>query len=139
LDFYWLKNWWDLILLNFENPNMWTTNISNSSLQLKQETIQKSHEKSTYPTQGQNYSLHTKTFPTIPIMWRFIGGNSVLWGDKGEAKNWKIFIYRLIPGQRHNKKAFNKKRFSFLEFVLRRPSRNFPYTVRNCKRFLLGM
>jgi hypothetical protein len=76
----------------------------------KQETIQKSNEKPTVPTQGQNYSkvtLHTKTFSTMPIMWRLVGGNPVFWGDKGEATKWKIFINRLIPGQRH-KRAFNK-------------------------------
>jgi hypothetical protein len=82
---------------------------------IKQETIQKSNEKPTVPTQGQTYSkvtLHTKTFPTIPIMRRLIGGNPVFWGDKGEATKWKIFIYRLIPGQRHKrdcKKQFLKK------------------------------
>jgi hypothetical protein len=74
----------------------------------RQETIQKSNEKPTVPTQGQNYSevtLHTKTFPTKPIMRRLVGGNPVFWGDKGEATKLKIFIYRPIPGQRH-KRAF---------------------------------
>jgi hypothetical protein len=78
----------------------------------KQETIQKSNEKPTVPTQVQNYSkvtLHTKTFPTIPIKWRLVGGNPVFRGDKGEATKWIIFIYRLIPGQRH-KRAFKNSR-----------------------------
>jgi hypothetical protein len=42
-----------------------------SKNRFKQETIEKSNEKPTVPTQGQNYSkvtLHTKTFPPIPIM-----------------------------------------------------------------------
>jgi hypothetical protein len=30
-------------------------------------------------------TLHTKTFPTMPIMWRLVGGNPVFWGDKGET------------------------------------------------------
>jgi hypothetical protein len=47
--------------------------IENKQNKLEQETIQKSDEKPIVPTQGQNYSkvtLHTKTFLTIPIMWR---------------------------------------------------------------------
>jgi hypothetical protein len=86
-------------------------------LKMKQESIQKSNEKPTVTTQGQNYSkvtLHTKTFPTIPIMWRLVVGNPVFCGDKGEATKWKIFIYRLIPGQRHNKRAFKKWKTNFL-------------------------
>jgi hypothetical protein len=53
-----------------------------SLIQVQQETIQKSNEKPTVSTQGQNYSkvtLHTKTFPTMPIMWRLVGGNPVFW------------------------------------------------------------
>jgi hypothetical protein len=37
----------------------------------QQETIQKSNKQPTVPAQGQNYSkvtLHSKTFPTIPII-----------------------------------------------------------------------
>jgi hypothetical protein len=89
-------------------------------IHFKQETIQKLNEKPTFPTQGQNYSkvtLHTKTFPTIPIMWWLVGGNPVFRGDRGEAIKWKILIYRLIPAQRH-KRAFNyqksDKNFKFI-------------------------
>jgi hypothetical protein len=70
-----------------------STNLSANTL--KQETIQKSNEKPAVPTQSQNYSevtLHTKTFPTIPIMLRLVGGSPVYWGDKGEATKWKINI-----------------------------------------------
>jgi hypothetical protein len=75
-----------------------------TDFQSKQETIQKSNEKPAVLTHGQNYSkvtLHTKTFPTIPIIWRLI------WSDKGVVTQWKIFIYGLIPGRRQNR-AFKK-------------------------------
>jgi hypothetical protein len=48
----------------------------------------------------------------IPTMWRLVRGNPVFWGDNGEAAKWKIFICRLIPGQRH-KRAFNNKHSEF--------------------------
>jgi hypothetical protein len=59
-----------------------------TKLKRKQETIQKSNEKPTVPTQGQNYSkvtLHTKAFLIIPKKNQ--KRNETKWFEKRNEKN----------------------------------------------------
>jgi hypothetical protein len=62
---------------------------------------------------AQNYAkvtLQAKTFPTSPNLWGLAAWNVEICGDNENEIpiKWKIYIYGLIPGQKH-KRTYEKK------------------------------